>query len=94
MTKEKFCNFVGFFVFFLGSILFIAFIIMGIVNLVEASKVADELVKETLLNAAYMKFIYALISPVGALILSALMFALEKIIITLSDIQKKLPKAD
>src|SRR5690554_1990337 len=84
MTKEKYCRFAGWMCIITAIVLFGYFVGISIGNFIKAGKETEEIVSSMLLIVALMQTLYSFVAIFIGIIVSAILFALEKIIINTS----------
>lgn len=85
ITIEKYCNIAGYIILSGSALLFLIYIICGIVNFINSSIGGNQLLGEALMTVAMLQFLEAFIFLTFGIIFSAILFALSKIIKTLSN---------
>lgn len=79
-SVEKYCNLVGYIILSIAILLFLIFLILGTINLIKSSTEDVELVSEVLNILATNQFILSFVFVLSGTVISAVLFALSKII--------------
>ena len=80
LTVEKYCNLAGYLLLCISVLLFLIYLISGIVNFINSNAGGDALISEALMTIAMLQILEAFEFIILGIIFSAILFALTKII--------------